>query len=92
MHQAGTDVRLNNPTSNLVFKDPYRFARNPMYLSFTLFYAGITAFVNSLPSALLLPLVLVAIRRGVIEPGERFLERIFGQEHLQYNARVRRWI
>ena len=46
MHRAGTDVRPNKPTSSLVFEGSYRFTRNPMYLTFTLFYAGITAFAN----------------------------------------------
>jgi protein-S-isoprenylcysteine O-methyltransferase Ste14 len=90
MHQAGTDVRPDKPTSSLVIDGPYRFTRNPIYLGFTLFYGGITALANSLPSALLLPFVLVVMRRGVIEREERYLERIFGEEYLLYKARVRR--
>lgn len=92
MHRAGTDVRPDRPTSSLVVEGPYRFTRNPIYLGFTLFYGGVTALANSLPSALLLPFVLIVMRRGVIEREEHYLERIFGQEYLQYKARVRRWI
>jgi protein-S-isoprenylcysteine O-methyltransferase Ste14 len=92
MRRAGTDVRTYKPTSSLVVEGPYRFTRNPIYLGFTLFYGGITALANSLPSALLLPFVLVFMRRGVIEREERYLERIFGEEYLRYKARVRRWI
>ncbi len=92
MRRAGTDVRPDKPTSSLVVAGPYRFTRNPIYLGFTLFYGGITALANSLPSALLLPFVLVVMRRGVIEREERYLERVFGEEYLQYKARVRRWI
>ena len=91
MHRAGTDVRPDKPTSSLVVEGPYHSSRNPIYLSFTLFYGGITALANSLPSALLLPFVLVVMRRGVIEREERYLERIFGEEYLRYKARVRRW-
>lgn len=40
---------------------------------------------------LLLP-VLAIIRRGVIEPEERYLGRGFGGEYTRYKARVRRWI
>jgi protein-S-isoprenylcysteine O-methyltransferase Ste14 len=92
MHRAGTDVRTNKPTNSLVIEGPYRFTRNPIYLGFTLFYSGITALANSLPSALLLPFVLVVMRRGVIEREERYLERIFGEEYPRYKARVRRWV
>ncbi len=92
MRRAGTDVRPHKPTSSLVIDGPYRFTRNPIYLGFTLFYGGITALANSLPSALLLPLVLLVMRRGVIEREELYLERIFGEEYVQYKTRVRRWI
>ncbi len=92
MHRAGTEVRPDRPTTSLVVEGPYRFTRNPLYLGFTLVYGGITALANSLPSALLLPLVLLVMRRGVIEREERYLERVFGEEYLQYKTRVRRWI
>ena len=91
MRRAGASLRPNEPTSSLVVEGPYRSSRNPIYLSFTLFYGGITALANSLPSALLLPFVLFVMRRGVIEREERYLERIFGEEYLRYIARVRRW-
>jgi len=32
------------------------------------------------------------MRRSVIEREERYLERKFGDEYLQYKGRVRRWI
>jgi protein-S-isoprenylcysteine O-methyltransferase Ste14 len=84
--------KTRQTTSSLIIEGTYRFTRNPTYLGFTLFYGGITALANSLPSALLLPFVLVMMRRGVIEREERYLERIFGEEYLLYKARVRRWV
>jgi len=39
-----------------------------------------------------MPFVLVVIDRGVIAREERYLERKFGQEYLDFKARVRRWI
>ncbi len=92
MRLAGTDVRPDKPTSSLVIGGSYRFTRNPIYLGFTLFDAVITTLANSLPSALLLPLFLVTVRRGVSEREERYLERIFGEEYLQCKARTRLWI
>ncbi len=92
MKRAGTNVDPREPTTVIVTGGPYRFTRNPLYLSMTLIYAGITALANALPSALLLPAVLAVMQRGVIEREERYLERKFGDEYLGYKARVRRWI
>jgi protein-S-isoprenylcysteine O-methyltransferase Ste14 len=43
-------------------------------------------------SMLLLPVILVTIRKGVIDREEQYLERKFGEQYLRYKARVRRWI
>ena len=63
-----------------------------MYVGFTLMYVGISALANALLPILLLPAVQQLMRRGVIEREERYLERKFGDEYLQYKERVRRWI
>ena len=55
-------------------------------------YAGISARANALPAALLLPVILHLVDRGVIEREERYLEGKFGAEYLRYKGKVRRWI
>jgi len=92
MRRAETNVDPRQPATAIVTEGPYRFTRNPLYLSMTLIYAGITALANALPAAVLLPIVLRIMRRGVIELEERYLERKFGDEYLNYKARVRRWV
>lgn len=92
MRRVETNVDPYKPTTAIVSEGPFRFTRNPLYLSMTLIYCGITALANALPAALLLPAVLYLMRRGVIEREERYLERKFGDEYLQYKARTPRWI
>jgi protein-S-isoprenylcysteine O-methyltransferase Ste14 len=92
MKRAGTNVDPYKPATAIVTEGPYRFTRNPLYVGMTLIYGGVTARANALPAALLLPLVLHLMRRGVIEREERYLERKFGDEYLSYKARVRRWV
>jgi protein-S-isoprenylcysteine O-methyltransferase Ste14 len=92
MRRAETNLDPYKPTTAIVKEGPYRFTRNPLYLSMTLMYAGITSLANALPAALLLPVALHLMRHGVIEREERYLERKFGEEYLQYKARVPRWI
>jgi protein-S-isoprenylcysteine O-methyltransferase Ste14 len=39
-----------------------------------------------------LPMVLRLMRRGIIEREERYLERKFGDEYIEYKVRTPRWI
>jgi len=92
MSAADTTLRTDKPVSSLVQDGPFRYSRNPGYLSLTMIYAGIAILRNALWAILLLPLVLYVIQREVIEREERYLERTFGEEYLAYKRRVRRWV
>ena len=92
MRQAGTEVNPTRPTSTLVVKGPFQFTRNPLYLSLTLAYSGIAMLLNALWAMLMLPVILLVMRRWVIDREERYLEQKFGEEYLRYKARVRRWL
>ena len=91
-NRSGTAVEPWKPTTAIVTSGPYGFTRNPAYLGMALVYVGI-AFLAGAPWALVpLPLVLLVINNGVILREERYLERKFGNEYLDYKGRVRRWI
>jgi protein-S-isoprenylcysteine O-methyltransferase Ste14 len=92
MRRADTPIDPREPVSNLTMDGPFRYTRNPAYLSMTLLYAGIAILRNALWALMLLPLVLFVIRRDQIEREERYLERTFGEEYLRYKAQVRRWV
>jgi protein-S-isoprenylcysteine O-methyltransferase Ste14 len=90
--EAGTPVPGNRPTTTIVHTGPYRFSRNPIYLSFTLLQLGISLWVNSL-CLLLALLVAVALMSFVVIPREeRYLESRFPAKYLPYKASVRRWL
>src|SRR5919205_2502448 len=92
MRSADTTSWTDKPVSSLVQDGPFRYSRNPGYLSLTMLYAGIAVRRNALWAVVLLPLVVYVIEREVIEREERYLERTFGEEYLAYKARVRRWV
>jgi protein-S-isoprenylcysteine O-methyltransferase Ste14 len=92
IHGADTTLRTDKPVSSLVQEGPFRYTRNPGYLSLAMIYAGIAVLRNALWAILLLPLVLFVIQREVIGREERYLERTFGEEYLDYKKRVRRWV
>ena len=90
--RKGTAVEPWRETTAIVTSGPYRFTRNPGYLGMALVYAGIAVASGCLWVLVPLPVVLAVIDRGVIAREERYLERKFGREYLDYKQRVRRWI
>jgi protein-S-isoprenylcysteine O-methyltransferase Ste14 len=80
------------PTTAIATDGPYRLTRNPAYVGMALVYVGIALCSQALWVLLPLPVVVAIIDRGVIAREERYLERKFGQEYVDYKGRVRRWI
>lgn len=92
MRRSGTHINPSKPTTVIVSEGPYRVSRNPLYVSLTLFYIGISLWVSTLWTFILLPLIIIVMQYGVIEREERYLEAKFGGEYVEYKERVRRWI
>jgi protein-S-isoprenylcysteine O-methyltransferase Ste14 len=89
---TGTAIQTHRPTTTILRTGPYRFSRNPIYLSFTLLYIGIGIWINSAWLLAMLIPTLVVISYGVIAREERYLAQKFGDEYLRYKASVRRWL
>jgi protein-S-isoprenylcysteine O-methyltransferase Ste14 len=83
MRRAETPIDPRKPVSNLTPDGPFRYTRNPAYLSLMMIYAGIAILRRALWALLLLPGVLFVIQRDQIERKERYLERTFGEEYLR---------
>jgi len=92
MRRAETNLDPYKPATAIVTGGPFRFTRNPLYLSMVLIYLGISALANGLAPILLLSVVQRLMRTGVIEREERYLERKFGDEYVQYKVGTPRWI
>lgn len=90
--EAGTPIPGNLPTTAIVRTGPYGFSRNPIYLAFTLFQAGLAAWVNSLGVLLALLPALALMGGVVIAREERYLEARFPSQYLPYKREVRRWL
>ena len=90
----GTTLDPFDPSraSSMVQDGPFRFTRNPMYVSL----AGLLTAHAVLRGgwATLLPIAgfVVVIDRLQIPAEEQALSRIFGQEYDDYRARVPRWL
>jgi len=92
MRRAKTNVEPWKPTTAILDEGLYAVSRNPIYLAMALIYLGIAFLFNSFWFLPPLVLVLPAIHFGMILREEKYLERKFGSEYLNYKTSVRRWI
>ena len=90
--RAATPFDVRKPASALISDGPYRFSRNPAYVSLTLLYLGIGLFLNNGWVLILAIPVLLAMDLWVVRREERHLEAKFGDEYRDYKAGVRRWL
>jgi protein-S-isoprenylcysteine O-methyltransferase Ste14 len=70
----------------------YSKSRNPMYISLLLIYTGLSFILGNWWNLLVLPLLVLIVQEYVIKREEKYLNRRFGQEYLDYKTKVRRWI
>ncbi len=92
MERAGTNIKPSLPTTAIVAAGPYRYTRNPMYLSLCLLYLALSLLINgALPVLFIVPLALT-LHFGVIKREERYLAAKFGETYLAYQRSVRRWV
>jgi protein-S-isoprenylcysteine O-methyltransferase Ste14 len=89
---AGTPVPGNRPTTTIVRTGPYRYSRNPIYLSFSLLQLGVACWVNSLWLLVTLMPAVALMSFVVIPREEHYLESRFPSDYLPYKAAVRRWL
>lgn len=87
-----TTVNPYKAASTLVTSGPFRYSRNPIYLSDWLIYLGAMLLMQTAWPLLLAPLVWGLMRYAVIAHEEMHLEAKFGDDYRDYCARVRRWI
>lgn len=90
--RAETDYVPYRPTKRIITTGPFRFTRNPLYVSLAAVYAGIALALGSAWALALLVPVMLVIRFGVIAREERYLAEKFGEEYLRYKDSVRRWL
>jgi protein-S-isoprenylcysteine O-methyltransferase Ste14 len=87
-----TSIVPVRPASALVEAGPYRFTRNPMYVSLVLLSLGVGLWLNTWWVILLLVPAVVVTDRFVIAREEAYLRRRFGSAYEAYTRRVRRWL
>lgn len=89
---AKTNTNTTKPALAIVDGGPFRFSRNPMYLSYVIAYCGVSLIANSWAMLSLTPVFMLWITQWIILPEESYLEKYFGEEYLKLKQRTRRWL
>jgi protein-S-isoprenylcysteine O-methyltransferase Ste14 len=92
MWRSGTTIRPDRAVARLVTEGPFRWSRNPIYVSHVALVAGLGLALASPGMLLLAPLVALGLARLAIAREERHLHRRFGRDYEAYVARTRRWL
>lgn len=92
MKAAGTNVRPDRPALTIVRSGPYKFTRNPMYLSLCLLQLAIGFFLNDWTPVLFAIVLGLLLHFGVVLRKETYLEGKFGDQYLSLKREVPRWL
>lgn len=92
MFIARTSVIPRRDPDAFVHGGIFRFSRNPIYLADAIVLAGLLIAWDAIIALPLVAVFVVVIQRRFILDEEARLSRRFGEEYLDYTARVRRWL
>jgi len=92
LRRGGTNVDPLQSTLRLIIRGPYRFTRNPLYISLLLVMLGFTILARSWWFLGAAPILAVLLNYLVILPEEHYLSGLFGEDYAAYCRRVRRWV
>jgi protein-S-isoprenylcysteine O-methyltransferase Ste14 len=87
-----TTILPHRAASALATDGPFRWSRNPIYISHVAVVFGLALLVGSPFAALSTPLLAFGLHKFSVEPEERHLLGKFGDDYRAYMARTRRWL
>ncbi len=87
-----TTILPHRAVATLVTSGPYRFSRNPIYISELALTVGIALVLRSWTILALTPPLFFALTKLAVEPEERHLREKFGAKFDAFCARTPRWL
>lgn len=91
--EMGNSFRIGSPreSTGLKVNGLFRFSRNPMYLGvYSTLLAPMLCTLN--PFLIIVGVFIIVVHHRIVLAEEKFLEKEFGAEYLDYRSRVRRYI
>jgi protein-S-isoprenylcysteine O-methyltransferase Ste14 len=79
-------------TGKIIKTSVFAVSRNPLYLGAVLVVLGFTLAFNFLWGIFMLLISMILCHHVLILPEEQYLAKKFGDEYVQYQASVHRWV
>lgn len=92
MWRHRTPIEPGHVPKNLVTTGPFRFTRNPLYVTLVLIVTASGFMIQSLWFIIAAVALLALLDRLVVVREERVIREHFAEEYAAYVARVRRWV
>lgn len=91
--EMGSSFRLGTPKehTSLRVNGLFRLGRNPMYVGMYATMAASGLYTLN-PFVMVLAAFVIAIHHSIVLAEEKQMQKIFGQEYMDYRTRVRRYI
>ncbi len=90
--QVGTNIIPLTKSSALVTNGLFARTRNPMYLGMVLTLAGVAWLLNSALPWPVLVVFIAILKLRFIRHEEALMAQTFGDQYLEYQKQVRRWM
>jgi protein-S-isoprenylcysteine O-methyltransferase Ste14 len=87
-----TPIEPGHTPAHLVIDGPFRFSRNPIYVSLVVMAMGAAIAMNSLWLLGSAALLLILLDRIVVRAEEKRIVESFGEGYAAYRRTVRRWL
>ena len=90
--RAGTNIIPLTESNTLVRDGVFRLSRNPMYLGMLAALVGVALLANTAWAWPVVGAFFLVIRQGFVLKEEALLLETFGDDYLNYQSTVRRWL
>lgn len=92
MRRSGQSPNPLKPTPSILTHGPFRYTRNPMYLTMIVACIGFAVLLANWWIVVLTPFGALLLQQLAIVPEERYLTAKFGDEYRSYQQQIRRWL
>jgi protein-S-isoprenylcysteine O-methyltransferase Ste14 len=91
-HKTTVNPTKPEASTTVVSSGIYSLSRNPMYLAMLISLISLAYYLQNITSLPVILLFIGYMTRFQIIPEEKVLTKIFGQQYLDYQSKVRRWL